>query len=391
MRSIFLLISFFYIISCSAYDSLITVVLMIKDEEKVICQTIEPMLKGGIDTFFIYDTGSTDNTIEIIEKYFIKNNVQKFCIAQEKWIDFAASRNRALDLAKEKFPDSVFLLMPDAEWYLHNTEKLINFCKSKVNATDITAYGIKLISQNINFYASRLIRANSNVRFAGVVHETINASAEKLPTDIYFKYEVCDAGSKKTEARWLRDKELLLKAYNENPEDSRSAFYLAQTFDCLNDYYNAYHYYILRSKLPGWDEENYETFYRLGRIVLELSKIDKNFNWDMARAYYEEAYKMRPHRAEPLFKIAEHYWPNNPPMAYIFATHACVLPYPENEVLFVEKDIYDFWRFELLSKAAWYVGDWKRGEMASRKAIEQNPHLPHLYRNLSLYLEQLQS
>src|SRR3990167_1635249 len=199
MRSIFLLISFFYIISCSAYDSLITVVLMIKDEEKVICQTIEPMLKGGIDTFFIYDTGSTDNTIEIIEKYFIKNNVQKFCIAQEKWIDFAASRNRALDLAKEKFPDSVFLLMPDAEWYLHNTEKLINFCKSKVNATDIKAYGIKLISQNINFYASRLIRTDSNARFAGVVHETINIIAEKLPAEIYFKYEVCDAGSKKTE------------------------------------------------------------------------------------------------------------------------------------------------------------------------------------------------
>ena len=51
------------------FDPLIVIVLMVKDEghiereEPVIIETLKPYVDAGIDAYFIFDTGSTDNTI----------------------------------------------------------------------------------------------------------------------------------------------------------------------------------------------------------------------------------------------------------------------------------------------------------------------------------------
>src|SRR5437867_4126017 len=81
-------------------DPLLVAVLMVKDEEAVIVQTVQPLVEGGIDTFFIFDTGSTDNTMNVVQHYFEQQNVDA-CIVQEPFIDFATSRNRALDLVEQ--------------------------------------------------------------------------------------------------------------------------------------------------------------------------------------------------------------------------------------------------------------------------------------------------
>ncbi len=143
--------------------------------------------------------------------------------------------------------------------------------------------------------------------------------------------------------------------------------------------------YRVRSVLPGWDEENYETFYRLGRIANRLSKIDENFTWDMAFNHYCTAYKMRSHRAEPLIAIAEHYWPENIPLCFLFAKRALDLPFPKNEVLFVNNLIYNYCRYEVISKSAWTVGEYELGEYATKEALKAYPNAPHLLRNLECY------
>jgi len=51
-------------------DPLLVVVLMVKNEEDVINATIEPFIKAGIDSYFIFDTGSTDKTVETVKKFF---------------------------------------------------------------------------------------------------------------------------------------------------------------------------------------------------------------------------------------------------------------------------------------------------------------------------------
>lgn len=368
-------------------DPLIVVVLMVKNEEDVIVETLNPLFKAGIDSFFIYDTGSTDKTLENVQNFFDKNQITNACITQEPFIDFATSRNKALDHAREKFPNSTFMVMPDAEWYLENGQELVNFCKNKINDYH-NLYLLRVNNHTDDFYHGRLLRTKANLRFEGVVHEVIASPfMDKVDNKVCFNYRPRSSGVEKSAQRWIRDEQLLLKKVQENPKDSRHTFYLAQTYECLNNLHKAYHYYVVRSELLGWHEENYETFYRLGGVTNSLSKFDPKFTQKMVQDYYLKASSMSPHRAEPLIKIAEMYWPSNFSLCFKFARLALELPYPKDDVLFVNKEIYEFTRYEIISKVAWYMDEFELGEHASRKAIDAHPEMIHLYNNLRLYMD----
>lgn len=369
-----------------SHDQLLVVVLMVKDEASVIVDTLRPYVDGGITNFFIFDTGSTDNTLKRAHDYFESSGITHGYSAQEPFIDFATSRNRALELAQEQFSDAVFILMPDAEWYMHNVEGLLDFCE--VHRYDLCpSYLVRIVFPGNDFSTPRLIRGGLNIRFVGVVHEVLNhVTRIKVPRDIYFELGSSKGGMEKSAARWKRDFTLLLNEYEKNPADPRTVFYVAQTYECLGDLENAYKYYEERSKMAGWDEENYETFYRLGRVTALLAPYNSNFSWLQALEYYHTAYALRPHRAEPLVRIAEHYWPQNIPICFTYIRRAIELPYPERENLFVEKYTYDYARYEIMSKSAWYLGEYALGEMGTRAALKAY-ELPHLYQNLACYTD----
>ncbi|HLJ31873.1 MAG TPA: hypothetical protein VKU36_05515, partial [Candidatus Babeliales bacterium] len=55
---------------CTDYDPILVVVLMVKNEETVMRATLQPFVDAGINSFFIFDTGSTDNTISVTQTFF---------------------------------------------------------------------------------------------------------------------------------------------------------------------------------------------------------------------------------------------------------------------------------------------------------------------------------
>ncbi len=379
--------------SATQNDPLIVLTLMVKDEEHVIIQTLKPYIEGGIDAVLLFDTGSTDNTMSVAEQYMKEKKV-RFYIVQEPFVDFATSRNRGLELAREKFPHAGFLIMPDAEWYLHNGEELIKFCKERLAAAekdkslDCDSYLLRIMSPQLDFYTQRLIRANRVVRFVGVVHETLDHVTQTVvPGNVYFELGSTKLGYEKSRKRWERDKELLLKHHLENPEDPRSAFYLAQTYDCLGELEKAYTYYTVRKNMPGWCEENFMAVYRLAQVTDRLqAQKNPKFSWDEALGYYLQAFDMRPCRAEPLIKVAEHYLSHGQhELAYIFVRRAAEIRYPEQDMLFVEKEAYDYTRHDVLGQCAWYVGSFDLGESAIRSALKIHPLHQHLKNNLAFY------
>jgi len=279
------------------------------------------------------------------------------------------------------------MLMPDAEWYLKNGEKLVEFCKNNINDFN-QLYSIKVNSGTTFFDQSRLLRTKSHVRFIGKVHEVMSCPfTGKIPEEVYFDYLPKSKGIEASRNRWKRDIQILLEEVEKNPKDSRSMFYLAQSYECLGDLFNAFKYYEMRSKLKGWHEEDYETFYRLGGVVEGLTLFDKKYTKEMAYNYYMIAHEMSPHRAEPLVKIAELYWPSNYSLCFQFARMALDLSFPSYDKLFINKEIYDYTRYEVISKCAWYVNEFELGEYATRKALEARPSFLHLHTNLELYLE----
>lgn len=373
-------------IHATTRDSILVAVLMVKDEEKVICSTLQPLVDAGIKSFFILDTGSTDGTVEKVTWFFSVNKDCAYSLAVEPFVDFATSRNKALDLTEQYFPEAAFMLMLDAEWHLINGKGLLDFC-NKVLLDNEPVYLIRIIS-GIDFYTSRLIRCKTNTRFSGVVHECIPASLKVYPS-VYFELHTTDYGAEKSRKRWLRDKKLLFDAFKKDPTDSRSLFYLAQTCECLGQYREALQWYEARLSLKGWDEENFITLYRIAQLYEHLYKEENNKEM-LAKAiyYYLEAYHYRPVRAEPLVRLALLYRAKDYfELAFLFAKKAVTMPYPINDTLFIEKELYDYDRYDVLGIVAWYCHEYKIGEWAVSKALEKHPDYSHLHRNLLLYLE----
>lgn len=382
-----------------AYHPVIVAVLMIKDEEPVIADTLQPMADGGIDSFFIFDTGSTDGTIAKVHEFFAQHKDCTYYLEQENFVDFSTSRNRALELARERFADAAFMLMPDAEWYLHNVPGLIDFCKRDLATVDSRreegidipdAYLVRIIHPTMDFYTPRLIRCNTSVKFVGVVHEVLMPPATlRVDSDVFFELGITKQGYAKSQKRWERDRDLLLKHYYENPNNSRTAFYLAQTYECLGDYHNAAKYYKRRIAQDSWNEEDFMALYRMGRVVERLARDGvSGYTWAQALEYYLVAHAKRANRIEPLVYITKHYLDEkNMALAFIFAQRAAQVPYPYKDVLFVEKEMYEYTRFDFLAQCAWYIGEYDIGIRAIELAQAAHPDLPHLKHNLRLYQE----
>lgn len=364
-------------------NPLLAVVIMVKNEEAVLAKTLEPFYEGGVRSFFIFDTGSTDNTICVAEKFFSDRPDCTGLIKQEPFVDFATSRNRALGFANYSFPQAAFFIMPDAEWYIHNVADLLSFCRLLTEQEDDgnPAYLVRLLFGSTDFYQPRLIKARSSAQFKGEVHETLYTEG-KAPESVFFLVEPSRSGYEKSKKRWERDRDILLEKHYQNPFDPRTLFYLAQTYDCLNDWENARDFYLLRTQVKGWIEEDFMAHYRVAQVF------ENNFNnWDKALFHYLKAFSICPNRAEPLVKISQHYWSNKEiPVSHLFAKYAAEIPYPKSDSLFIDKEMYDFTRHEILGITAWHMGEFEIGKVAAQKAYEQRPHLDYLKRNVSCYV-----
>lgn len=363
-------------------DPMLVVLLMVKNEEHVMEKTLEPFLKANVKAIVVLDTGSRDGTIAETYRIFEKYHVDHGYVFEQPFINFSASRNYLIECAEEKFPTAGFFFMIDAEWYMHNVEGLLNYCKIHHSLPDPT-YLLRLTDGFRYFSTQRLFRPHRGVHFEGAVHEAVNQPTNRrVPDDIFAEYNPSKQGIESSRKRWERDRDLLLQDDAENPNSPRTLFYLAQTYGCLNDLENACVWYKKRCAIDGWDEENFMAYYRLAQTYDAMDK------WPQALCCYLQAYNMRPTRAEPLVSIALHYLGEQKFMlAFMFARQAILLEYPENDVLFLEKIVYDYVRYDTLGIAAWYVGEWKIGQEAVLQAMKYAPQAQHLHNNLVLYLQ----
>lgn len=371
------------------YDPVLAVVIMVKNEESNIVETLQPFVEGGITHYLVYDTGSTDNTMGRIRDYFNEKNITHAVILQGPWEQFAPSRNRALDLALQHFPHAGFFVMPDAEWYIENAADLLQFCKQELESGNPKDhYLISIYNHSTDFRTPRLFKATSNVRFIGRRHEVPpSGTAFQVPKHIRFLWNPSPKGNEKSRERWKTDVEELYKDHMEYPNDGRWVFYLAQTYQLLNDPVKASNFYRLRIQMGGFNEETFMAMYRLGQITESLEG-NKEFLWTQAMHYYLQAFTFRPHRAEPLIAIAKHYMiQDNHHLAMLFARRACEIPYPDHDFLFIDKQLYECERYEILSRSAWYVGDFEIGEWAAREALRVHPDWTHLQNNLNFYID----
>jgi len=348
----------------------IAALIMVKNEHKRLHITLNS-IKNFVNSLIVFDTGSTDNTVDICKEFSEKNNMPLH-LKQGEFINFCVSRNESLDFG-DLFSEVDYFLLLDTNDELRNGGELRKFAEENMNS-EKTAF---LISQEwwsgslTKYYNSRLMKSRSGWRFVGVVHEYLNHPDNKddcllgRAPDHIVLYQDRTQDDDKTSKRFIRDEKLLKEEYLKDPTEPRTVFYLAQTYSCLNDQENAYYYYKLRTTLIGFYEERYQASFLCGEIGERIG-----LDWYDCMAWYMKAYDLIP-RAEPMVKIGDYYHSKQKwDLAFTFYKLACSLSYPDHCILFIDRYIYQYKRWHLLGIVSFYSGDFDIGKSACKSAIE---------------------
>ena len=369
--------------------------MMVKNEKFSIMTTMNS-IAGKVDGLVIYDTGSTDNTLELIRE-FCKNNNLPLHIKEGAFVDFSTSRNVLLRFV-DVFTQYDYVLLLDSNDVLQEKGRTLRdvvneqykiLKEGDEGVAHVPNQGF-LVNQNwwngvtTSYWNVRLILRGCDWAYAGKVHEYISCenglkcAIRKMDGIVIYQDRIND--DNKSKHRFKRDVKILQSAVEENPEDERSVYYLAQTYSCLDDYENAYKYYLMRSKMGGFYEEVYNAIFQCGRLNHDMKK-----DWMVSMNHFLEAFtKFK--RAEPVAFIAEYYRLHDQfELSYTFAMLACSLPYPTASILFVDKRCYDYMRWHTLSISAYYTGNYKVGEDACRRCIEYGENLPLNKSNMNFY------
>lgn len=348
----------------------IAVLMMVKNEHKRLHITLNS-IKDFADSLIIYDTGSTDDTVQICKDFCEKYDIP-LRLKEGVFENFATSRNVSLDFA-DTFEEVDYLLMLDTNDELRKGPELRKFAEEN-KESEKTCF---LISQEwwsgtiSKYFNSRFLKPRTGWRYVGVVHEYLKCDENvndsklgKIPPDIVI-YQDRTQDDDKTGKRFVRDEALLKQEYIKDPTEPRTVFYLAQTYTCLGDSENAYYYYRLRTTLVGFYEERYEASYKCGDLAEKLG-----LDWYDAFVWYMKAFDLIP-RAEPLIRIAEYYQKKNKwLLSYTYLDLACKLNFPAECILFIDRLIYDYKRWHLMGVVAYYAGFLNEGKIGCMKAIE---------------------
>ena len=341
--------------------------MIVKNESKIIERCLNAS-KPILDYVSIVDTGSTDNTKELITEWGEKNDIP--CVVHEEpFKDFGFNRTHSYISAKESFPESSYFLVLDADMILVVKP---DFQKGALTAD---SYMIEQYSNVVRYWNVRLL-GNKNIEkweCIGVTHEywrptpAIPKASRLYTLDMDDKE---DGGCK--DDKYDRDQRLLLEGYNDpdTPTDlkTRYSYYLGQTFECLGKHKEAIGWFSKRSEEEGtWEEEAWYAQYKMGMSLFAMGQEEKAVHTLL------QVFDRRPWRAEPLYKLACYFRARHPipdkghamnTISLMYALQAKDVPYPKDDVLFVEYDVYDFLIDVEIAIAAYYV----RGKKSTGKA-----------------------
>lgn len=359
---------------------LISLVMIVKNEAASIEATIASV-RPFVDTYCIVDTGSTDGTPELIRNACA---TLPGALHHEPFVDFGATRSQALELAAER---SVFTLMLSGDETLHQGEALRRFCETHrdYSGADHAAYMVDTRMGDSGMLTPRLARARMKMRYVGVTHEHLTRKGcippqYRVPEAFIF-HDLAHCDPERKRRGYERDLELLRTHTERDPADTRGVFYLAQTYECLGRTQEAFSTYQRRLELGGWSEEQYQARYRMARLAAALDA-----PWNEVQGHYLAAHALAPQRAEPLYRIAQHWHGlGEYALAYVFGRRAAELPLPVDDALWVERSVYIHEASDLLGAVAFYVGEYAIGESATRRALSARPSDTRLLTNLAFY------
>ena len=370
----------------------VTLCMIVKDETHIIEQCLRSMAKY-VDRYDITDTGSTDGTPELIKKIMDELDIPGE-VHLSDWKGFGdhagktGSRTEAFRNAEKSGADYAWVI--DADDYI---EGEFEYPK------EMTADGYTLLIKRGDFswWRNQIFKLTLAWRYVGILHEyaeVTKPSADgspcvftKLPGDYHISARTegnRNVGITPVE-KYSRDAETLKKALEDEPENARYQFYLAQSYFDSQQWERSRDAYRKRVELGGWNEEVYYSQFRVALISTVIKE-----PLEVVVKEYMSAYNIRPIRAEPLVEISKIYRSiEMPAAAYVFAKMAVETPYPTEDILFISEDVYKYGALDEISATAYYAGRPEEGYNATKLLLEQKlvpeGHVERVQENMKQY------
>ncbi len=347
--------------------------MIVKNESRIIQRCLSSVL-SIIDYVVITDTGSNDNTKELIEEFLQSNNI-KGKVYEEPWRNFGYNRTNSIHNAKKFLNEisenlrEVYLLFIDADMKIVITPQFTKYSLIPLQA-------VQIIQQNLNmkYYNTRLCRSDIDITCRGVTHEYydiphgfFNAKLESIYID-----DIGDGGAKAD--KFERDIRLLEGGLIDEPKSERYHFYLAQSYHCVGQYHKAIEFYQKRIDLGGWREELYHSHLTIGNIYKDSLKM-----WDKALFHYMKSFEASGGvRGEGIMKIIEYYKDQRDyHTCMIYMEKMFKIKYPKDDVLFIDYNVYGFKPYYEFSIIAYYINKKQEGLMATQYLLfDRKSELP---------------
>lgn len=347
----------------------------VKNEARILARCLDSALPH-VDGYVICDTGSTDATLDVIAR-----SAERFGrpgkVVRHAWRDFGHNRTLSARearawVAEQGWPiDCTYLLFLDADMVL---EVHPGFDRRQLDAT---YYMVPQDNGALRYFNTRLACLSHDWFAIGATHEywqPAGGGAREGRLDTMTIRDIGDGGSKSN--KLTRDVRLLRSGLQQEPTNSRHVFYLAQTYFDGGNLAEAAQWYARRWAMGGWSEERWFARYRWGQCLLRLGQGERG------AGVLLEAFDERPTRAEPLWALAQHYRMHGKNhAAMLLALKALSIPFPKDDVLFVERRVYDWQLWEEIMICAFYVGDGYRdlGFSACERLLLRRGHDAEFY------------
>lgn len=326
--------------------------LIVKNEEHTIGRCIESMV-GIVNSVCIQDTGSTDHTIREARTICRRLNLP-LTLVSEPWEDFATNRTKLLQLAR---PMADLTLTIDADMTIERVAPDPDF-----NEADSWMIGY---SGGQTWRARFLLHNRLDWYYIGKVHEYSHTDAENkvgMCNSLVLTHHA-DGGVEAEDwaAKGIKYLALLMADYRENPEDPRTLFYLANTFNELGMHGTAADIWKHRSEMEGtFEEERWISEFRAAEYAQDPHAL-------------LACWSARPWRAEPLYHLAKLYrLEGHYHAAEMFAREGHLLDFPMSDFMFVEKWIYDWGCDFEWAIALWWTGQKEVARQLNELILERD-------------------
>lgn len=384
-------------------DTKLCLNMIVKNESRVILRLLESVAHI-LDAYCICDTGSTDDTVHLIETFFQEKNIPGKII-HEPFQNFEYNRSFALN-ACNQLMDIDYILLMDADMIFWMDNNKLSPEKLKRMLPLFDCFYIFQGSDRMYYKNTRIVKNRGNFSYKGVTHEYVDlpegTTQGTLDKNIIFIKDIGDGGAKSD--KFERDVRLLKQGLVEDPTNARYMFYLANSLKDLastSGYTKTRHITQIQYNISEIQKSLnlLKIHYATEKTDLELDFLIKNIekitssvtletnherneylveaiDWyqkrikaggfweevwyshynighaffhlkenEKALYYFYKAFVLFPQRIENIYEIVKHYrkqGDHEMAVYYYLLGKSSLEKYQDRDYLFIQKDIYDY-------------------------------------------------